>query len=199
MSFSFLDPSHLIETLGYIGIFCIVLAESGIFIGFFLPGDSLLLTAGLLASQDILSLPLLLLIIPIGAVIGDSVGYYFGRWIGPRIFTREDSFFFNKKHIERSRQFYEKYGPRAIVLARFMPVVRTFIPILAGVAQMHYRTFLTYNIVGGVLWSVTFVLLGYFLGRAIPDIETYIVPLIAAVVIISFLPVVHEWWKNRSR
>jgi membrane-associated protein len=193
-----LDPLHLIQALGYLGIFCIILAESGILIGFFLPGDSLLLTAGLLASEGLLSLPLLLILIPVAAILGDSVGYWFGTYIGPRLFTKEDSFIFNKRHIDRSRAFYEKYGARALVMARFMPVVRTFIPILAGVASMKYRKFLVYNAVGGFLWSVAFVLLGYFLGRAIPNIEHYILPIVLAVVVISFLPVAIEWWRNRK-
>jgi membrane-associated protein len=193
-----LDPLHLIELLGYFGIFCVIFAESGVLIGFFLPGDSLLLTAGLLASQGILSLPLLLLIIPVAAILGDSVGYWFGTYIGPRIFIKEDSFLFNKKHIQRSREFYDRYGTRALVLARFMPVVRTFIPILAGVASMAYKKFLIYNALGGFLWGVVFVLLGYFLGKAVPDIDHYILPLVAVVVVVSFLPVAREWWKNRK-
>jgi membrane-associated protein len=186
-----LDPLHLIQALGYLGIFCIILAESGILIGFFLPGDSLLLTAGLLASEGLLSLPLLLILIPVAAILGDSVGYWFGTYIGPRLFTKEDSFIFNKRHIDRSRAFYEKYGARALVMARFMPVVRTFIPILAGVASMKYRKFLVYNAVGGFLWSVAFVLLGYFLGRAIPNIEHYILPIVLAVVVFFFVPLAH--------
>ena len=197
MPFLHLDPLALIQALGYIGIFSIVLAESGILIGFFLPGDSLLLTAGLLASQDVLSLPWLLVIIPIAAIAGDSIGYWFGTFIGPRIFTREDSFFFNKGHVERASAFYKKHGPKALVLARFLPVIRTFIPILAGVGRMDYNKFLVYNAVGGILWSVVFVLLGYFLGRVVPNIEHYIVPIIATVIILSLIPTVIEWRRNR--
>lgn len=197
MSFLHLDPLQLIEALGYFGIFCIVLAESGVLVGFFLPGDSLLLTAGLLASQGILSLPFLLMIIPVAAIAGDSIGYWFGTFIGPRIFTRDDSFFFNKAHIERSREFYERYGAKAVVLARFMPIIRTFIPILAGVGRMQYNKFLAYNAIGGLLWGVVFVLLGYFLGRTVPNIDHYILPIIAAVVIISLIPTIVEWRRNR--
>ncbi len=191
------DPLEIIQTLGYLGIFIIILAESGVFIGFFLPGDSLLLTAGLLATQGALSIWLLLVIIPIAAIIGDSIGYSFGRYIGPRLFTKEDSFFFNKKHIARSREFYEKYGARAILLARFMPIVRTFVPIIAGVGQMKYRTFLTYNAVGGFLWADLFLLAGYFLGRAIPNLEDYILPIVIVVIVVSFIPIVLEWRKNK--
>ncbi|MEI6864047.1 MAG: VTT domain-containing protein [Candidatus Adlerbacteria bacterium] len=199
MTLFHLDPLQIITTLGYVGIFCIVLAESGVLIGFFLPGDSLLLTAGLLASQGVLSLPALLLIIPVAAILGDSVGYSFGRFIGPRLFTKKDSFLFNQKHITRSQEFYERYGTRALVLARFMPVVRTFVPIVAGVGRMHYRKFLAYNAIGGFLWGTVFTLLGYFLGKAVPNIENYILPIVVAVVFISLLPVVHEWWKSRKK
>lgn len=192
-----LDPIHLIQTLGYLGIFCIVLAESGVFVGFFLPGDSLLLTAGLLATQGALNLPFLLLLVPVAAILGDSIGYSFGRYVGPRLFTRTDSFFLNKRHIARSREFYERYGSRAIVLARFMPVVRTFVPIIAGIGEMRYRKFLSYNALGGFLWGDLFLLIGYSLGKTVPDIERYILPIIAIVVVISFLPVAIEWWRNR--
>ncbi len=198
MNFPHIDPLEIIHALGYMGIFIIVLVESGVFVGFFLPGDSLLLTAGLLATQGALSLPILLVIVPIAAIVGDSIGYSFGRYIGPRLFTKEDSFFFNKKHIQRSRDFYEKYGPRAIVLARFIPVVRTFVPIIAGVGEMKYKTFLFYNIFGGVLWSATFLLAGYFLGKAIPNLDHYILPIVAVVILVSFMPVVWEWWKSRK-
>lgn len=197
MSFLHIDPLHIIETLGYIGIFCIVLAESGIFIGFFLPGDSLLLTAGLLATQGVLSIWWLLIIVPIAAILGDSVGYSFGRYIGPRLFTKEDSFWFNKKHIQKSRDFYEKHGARAVVIARFIPIVRTFVPIIAGVGEMKYSKFLAYNIIGGFLWADVFLIAGYFLGRAIPNLEQYIVPIVAVVIIVSFLPVIWEWRKSK--
>src|SRR3989338_1983266 len=136
-----LDPSFLIQTLGLVGVFAIVFAESGLFFGFFLPGDSLLFTAGILASQGHFNVVLLWLGCMLCAIFGDSVGYAFGKKVGPKIFYREDSFFFHKKHIERTRAFFEKYGKKTIVLARFVPIVRTFAPILAGVGQMEYRTF----------------------------------------------------------
>lgn len=148
-----LDPVVLIQSLGYVGLFSIVFAESGLFFGFFLPGDSLLFSAGLLASQDILDIYLLLIILPIAAITGDNVGYWFGAKVGPAIFTREDSLFFHKKHVERTHQFYEKYGAKAIILARFVPIVRTFTPILAGVGTMEYGKFLRFNMIGGFLWS----------------------------------------------
>src|SRR3569623_2096941 len=153
MHLPFLDPLALIAAAGYIGLFAIVLAESGLFFGFFFPGDSLLFSAGLLASQHVLYLPILLAIVPIAAIAGDSIGYAFGKWVGPRLFVKEDSLFFSKHHVRRAEMFYEKYGPRAIILARFVPVVRTFVPIVAGVGQMPYKTFLMFNVVGGVLWG----------------------------------------------
>ncbi len=192
-----LDPSALIAGLGYIGLFAIVFAESGLFFGFFLPGDSLLFTAGLLASADILNIWMLVLLIPIAAILGDQIGYWFGSWIGPRIFKKEDSFLFNKAHVARAEKFYEKHGPKAIVLARFVPIVRTFVPILAGVAHMNYRTFVTYNIVGGLLWGVGVTLLGYFLGQIFPHAEEYLLPIVAAIVLMSLIPIVREWWMSR--
>ena len=197
MSIFHIDPLQIIEALGYLGIFLIIFAESGVFIGFFLPGDSLLLTAGLLATQGTLSIWLLLVIVPIAAILGDTVGYSFGRYIGPRLFTKEDSFFFNKNHIQRSREFYEKYGPRAILLARFMPIIRTFVPIIAGVGQMKYPKFVAYNAVGGFLWADLFLLAGFFLGRAIPDLENYILPIVVVVIVVSFIPIVLEWRKSK--
>ena len=194
-----LDPSFLIQTLGLVGVFAIVFAESGLFFGFFLPGDSLLFTAGILASQGHFNVVLLWLGCMLCAILGDSVGYAFGKKVGPKIFYREDSFFFHKKHIERTRAFYEKYGKKTIVLARFVPIVRTFAPILAGVGQMEYRTFLSYNIIGGVLWSTLLIFLGYGLGSAIPSIDRYLLPMVLAIIVISFLPLLREWIKHRNR
>jgi membrane-associated protein len=197
MHLSFFDPLALIAAAGYLGLFFIVLAESGLFFGFFFPGDSLLFTAGLLASQHLLYLPLLLAIVPIAAIAGDSVGYAFGKWVGPRIFVREDSLFFSKHHIKRAEVFYEKYGPRAVILARFVPVVRTFVPIVAGVVGMKYRTFLSYNIIGGLLWGVGVVLLGYFLGGAFPQTQAYLTPIIIVIILVSFVPLLLEWLAYR--
>lgn len=192
------DIIQLIQAFGYMGVLGIVFAESGLLLGFFLPGDSLLFAAGLLASQGLLNIWVLIIFIPIAAILGDSFGYWFGSKIGPRIFTRENSFFFHKKHVERTRAFYAKYGNKAIVLSRFIPVVRTFTPILAGVGQMPYKTFLAYNILGGVLWGVGMTLVGYFLGNLIPNIDQYILPIVIVIIIISFSPIVHEVIKHRK-
>jgi membrane-associated protein len=182
------DLPKLIETVGYIGLFIIVFAESGLLIGFFLPGDSLLFTAGFLASQGILSLPILLVSCFVAAVLGDNVGYAFGHKIGKRIFKKEDSLLFHKDHITRAQRFYEQHGPKTIVLARFLPVIRTFAPIVAGVGSMQYRTFMTYNLVGGAFWAVGLTLSGYFLGYLIPDIDAYLIPIILIIIVLSVLP-----------
>lgn len=183
-----LDLTLLIKTVGYIGLFGIVFAESGLFIGFFLPGDSLLFTAGFLASGGFLNIWILAPMVFIAAVLGDNVGYAFGKRVGPAIFRKEDSFFFNKDHLERARGFYQKHGGRTLILARFLPVIRTFAPILAGVGEMHYRTFLFYNIAGGALWSLGLSLLGYYLGSLFPDVDRYLLPIVFGIIILSILP-----------
>ncbi len=187
-----MDLVALIKTIGYIGVFAIVYAESGLFIGFFLPGDSLLFTAGFLASQNILSLPVLVVGCFVAAVLGDSTGYAFGRRVGRRLFQKEDSLFFHKKNVLRAQSFYEKYGAKTIVLARFVPIVRTFAPIVAGIGEMRYRTFVIFNVFGGLLWAVGVTLAGYFLGNLIPDVDKYLLPIIFLIVVVSVLPgVVH--------
>jgi len=194
------DLVALVKAAGYLGLFGIVFAESGLLIGFFLPGDSLLFTAGILASQGYGQIVLVIAACFLGAVLGDSVGYAFGRRVGPAIFRRNDSIVFNKDHIERARAFYAKYGAKTIVLARFIPVVRTFAPVLAGVGEMPYTTFLTYNIAGGLLWGVGMPLLGYYLGSAIPDIDRYLVPGVIVIVILSVIPpALHFYRDYRAR
>ncbi len=194
-----IDPSHLLETFGALGLFTIVFAESGLFFGFFLPGDSLLVTAGLLSSQDKLGLsfPLIALGCFVAAVAGDQVGYGFGSRVGPALFRRPDSRFFKHDHLERANVFFERYGAKTIVLARFVPIVRTFAPIVAGAGRMSYRTFVTYNVVGGLLWGVGVTTLGYTLGRTVPHVDKYLLPIIAAVVIASLIPIAIEAWRAR--
>ncbi|HVU06466.1 MAG TPA: VTT domain-containing protein [Candidatus Paceibacterota bacterium] len=193
----YLEPQHLITAVGLIGIFAVVFAESGLFFGFFLPGDSLLFTAGLFASQGHFSIVWLVIGCALAAVIGDNVGYAFGRRTGPALFSREDSFFFHKKHVERSRKFYEEHGPKAIVLARFVPVVRTFAPIVAGIGTMRYGTFVTFNIIGGTLWVLLLTLFGYFLGIAYPPAENYLEYIILGIILVSLIPVAVEWLRGR--
>lgn len=192
-----IDLLSFIKAVGYLGLFGVVFAESGLFFGFFFPGDSLLFAAGLLASEGFLNIWILAPLLVVAAVFGDSAGYWFGAKVGPKIFTREDSFFFHKNHVERARVFYENYGPRAILIARFVPIVRTFVPILAGVGSMRYRLFLAYNIVGGILWGAGVSFLGYFLGTAVPGIAEYVSIIAIAIIIISFAPIVVEIVKNR--
>mgnify|MGYP001616296799 FL=1 len=190
------DLVGLIKTTGYLGLFGIVFAESGLLIGFFLPGDSLLFTAGFLASQGFLDIGWLMAVTFLGAVLGDSFGYAFGRKVGYKIFKREDSFLFHRDHLERAQKFYQTHGGKTIIMARFLPVVRTFAPILAGVGKMRYLTFLFFNIIGGFLWAVGLSWLGYYLGSVIPNIDKYLVPLILFIIIGSMLPSIIHILKN---
>ena len=202
------DLQDLIIAFGYSLVFGFVFAESGLLIGFFLPGDSLLFTAGFLASQPHLfekvgATGLNIVILSVGsficAVLGDSVGYSFGYRVGRRLFQREDSIWFHKKHLERAQAFYERHGGKAIVLARFLPVVRTFAPIVAGVGAMRYPRFLVYNVLGGLLWGVGVTVAGYYFGRLLPpeQVDRYLLPVIALIIIASILPsVIHVWRES---
>lgn len=189
---------ELIRWGGYMVLIFIVFAETGLLVGFFLPGDSLLVTAGLIAAIDQqLDIRMLVLTLSASAIVGDSVGYAIGYYAGPRIFNREDSIFFHRQHAERARHFYEKYGPKTIVLARFIPIIRTFAPTVAGVARMEYKKFLFYNIAGGIGWVTSMTLTGYFLARSIPNIEKKIHWIILIVIILSFVPILKEWLHSR--
>lgn len=193
------DLISLIKGVGYIGIFAIVFAESGLFLGFFLPGDSLLFTAGFLASQGFLDIWILCIGVFIAAVLGDSVGYMFGKRVGPRIFQQEDSLFFNKENLHRAARFYERHGGKAIILARFMPVIRTFAPIMAGVGAMQYSKFLFFNIVGGIVWGIGISLAGYYLGSVIPDVDRYLIPIILGIIMVSILPGVIHLLRDKNQ
>ncbi|HEY9481078.1 MAG TPA: VTT domain-containing protein [Candidatus Paceibacterota bacterium] len=195
----FLDPQNLIHAAGLIGVMAVIFAESGLFFGFFLPGDSLLFTAGLLASQGYLNIIFLVLGCIVAAIAGDSVGYAFGRKVGPKLFTREDSLLFKKKHVARAEAFYKRYGAKTIFLARFVPVVRTFAPIIAGIGSMPYRTFARWNVLGGLAWAALVPLSGYFLGAAFPKISEYLDIVIIGIILLSFVPIVIEWAKERKR
>ena len=190
-----MHPEHLIEAFGTLGLFAIVFAESGLLFGFFLPGDSLLFTAGLLASQGALNFPVIVVGCAVAAIAGDQVGYLIGRKAGPALFRRPDSRFFHKKNVERAKAYFDKNGPRTIILARFIPVIRTFTPVVAGVGQMDYRKFVTYNVVGGILWGSGVTTAGYVLGESIPDIDRYLLPIIGVIVMVSFIPVFLEVFK----
>ena len=181
-------------------IFMIIFAESGLFFGFFLPGDSLLFSAGFLASQGVMNIVVLCIGSFICAVLCDSVGYWFGQKYGKSIFKSEDSWLFNKAHIVRAEKFYEKHGKKTIIIARFVPAVRTFAPIVAGIGNMHYDTFIKYNIVGGFLWTFGMTLGGYFLGNLLPadKVEKYLLAIIAAIILISVLPAVYHFLEERK-
>ncbi|HKY77706.1 MAG TPA: VTT domain-containing protein [Acidimicrobiia bacterium] len=192
------DLESTLQTIGLIGLFAIVFAESGLFFGFFLPGDSLLFTAGLLSSQGHLApLPVILVGCFVAAVAGDQVGYLFGARVGPSLFRRPDSRIFKQEYVEKARAFFERHGSKTIVLARFVPIVRTFAPILAGVGNMQYRTFVTFNLIGGLLWAVGVTTLGYVLGETAPWVEDYLLLVIIVIVLLSVLPVAIELLRSR--
>jgi membrane-associated protein len=204
-----LNPKNIIEflttkglLLTYAGLVFIIFAETGLAVGFFLPGDSLLVVAGLFASAGKLNIFFLLISLFIAAVVGDAVGYYSGLKLGPRVFTRQKSLFFRPSHLEKAHAFYEKYGGKTIIIARFVPIVRTFAPIVAGAAQMPYRQFVVYNVVGGFLWVFSMLLAGYFLGSVVEsafgiNLEDHIEKVVVVVVFLSLLPPVFEYIKSR--
>ncbi len=193
-----IDLVELIRTVGYVGIIGIIFAESGLFFGFFLPGDSLLLVAGVLAFKGELSLAVLLLALPPAAILGDNVGYWFGKKVGPPIFSRENSLLFRRKNLIAAKAFYEKHGGKTIILARFMPFIRTFAPIVAGAAEMQYSRFFFFNVIGGVLWAIGVTLAGYFLGQSIPPdvLDRYLLLILLAVIFLSALPAMIHAWKE---
>jgi membrane-associated protein len=194
----FFNPASLIETVGLFGIVAIIFAESGLFFGFFFPGDSLLFTAGVFAAAGYLPVVPLVILSFIAAVLGDAVGYWFGRKFGENFFKREDSLFFKKSYLDKTTAFYAKHGRKTIVLARFIPIVRTFAPILAGVGGMRYRDFLSYNIIGALIWVAGFTLPGYFLGQFIPNVEKYLFWFVGVIIIFSFYPLLLQYARRGS-
>lgn len=195
-----LDPDFLIDKFGVLGVLVIVFAESGLLIGFFLPGDSLLFTTGLLITSDVLDFPLWLMcvLIAVAAIVGDQVGYLFGRKVGPSLFNRPDSKLFKQENVQKAHEFFEKHGPKSLVLARFVPIVRTFTPIIAGVSRMNYRQFVVFNVIGGILWGVGVTLLGAALGQ-IDFVHKNIEAILIGIVLLSVLPIVIEYLRARSR
>lgn len=186
------DLSSLIQTVGYLGVFAIVFLESGMMVGFFFPGDSLLFTAGFLASQNILDIKVLIIGCFIAAVAGDSLGYYLGKKFGRKLFNKDKSIWFHKDHLQRAQNFYDKHGGKTIILARFIPVIRAFAPVVAGVGMMKYKRFVAFNLIGGVLWAIIIPLLGYYLSSFIPDVDKYLLPIVGLIIIASVLPAVHH-------
>lgn len=196
----FLYDVHGLIQWGGLGLVCaIVFVETGLFMGFFLPGDSLLVSAGIFARTGLLPLGWLVPLACLSAIVGDQVGYAIGYRTGQALFTRDDSLLFKKKHVERTQRFYERYGAKTIVLARFVPIVRTFAPVVAGVGAMRYRRFTAYNVLGGVLWVLCTALGGYWLASLVPDIEKKIHAVIAVVIVLSVLPGVFEILRERRR
>ncbi|MFI1103740.1 DedA family protein [Streptomyces melanogenes] len=197
---SWLDPDQLLSSFGLAGLLVIVFAESGLLIGFFLPGDSLLFTCGLLVTSGKIDHPLWLVCVAVvaAAVVGDQVGYLFGRKVGPSLFNRPDSRLFKQENVEKAHDFFEKYGPKSLVLARFVPIVRTFTPIIAGVSRMNYRSFITYNVIGGTLWGAGVTLLGAALGN-VEFVHKNIELMLVAIVLVSVVPIAIEFLRARSK
>lgn len=183
-----LDLAEVLKTVGYIGLFLIVFAESGLLVGIMLPGDSLLFTAGFLASEGYFHITVLVLICVLAAICGDAAGYWFGRRVGRRLYERPDSRIFKRRHLEAAEAFYARHGGKTIILARFTPIVRTMAPIVAGASAMPYRRFATFNIVGGVLWGAGVTLGGFLLGSTIPDPDKYLLPVVALIIVLSAAP-----------
>ena len=193
------DVKGLIQAFGYIGLSIIVFTETGLMIGFFLPGDSLLVTAGLFAAKGDLNIVYLNLLLMTCAVLGDATGYYIGKRLGPALFRKEDSFFFKKKHLIATHEFYERHGGKTIIIARFVPIVRTFAPVVAGMANMSYRRFAMFNIIGGIGWVFSMTMIGYLLVTLFPATEQHIEKVIIIVIFLSLLPGVIEWLRARTR
>lgn len=192
------DLKALIQTIGYLGIFAMVFLESGMMFGFFFPGDSLLFTAGFLASQGFFDITTLIIGCFAMAVAGDSAGFYIGHKFGRQLFKKEDSIFFHKDHLTRAEQFYQKHGGKTIILARFMPVIRAFAPVAAGIGSMNYPTFLFYNLFGGILWAIGINLAGFYLGSIIPDVDKYLLPILALIILASISPGIYHAVKDEK-
>lgn len=188
---------ELIRLVGFYGLIVIVFAETGLLIGFFLPGDSLLITAGLFAARGDFDIVTLNIVLILAAIAGDATGYAIGKRAGKSLYSRPDSFFFRKEHLRITKAFYDKHGGKTIIFARFMPIVRTFAPVVAGVAEMGYARFAAYNVIGGILWVTSCTLGGYMLGALIPDIESRIHLIVGVVIIISLLPPAIAWLRSR--
>jgi membrane-associated protein len=194
---SIYDVEGIIRTGGPLLVCIIVFIETGFFVGFFLPGDSLLVTAGVFSAAGVIPLKWILLPVMLCAIVGDQIGYWIGRGAGVAIYKREDSFFFKRRHLQRAHDFYEKYGGKTIILARFIPIIRTFCPPVAGAAHMSYPRYLTYDIFGGIFWVGTMILGGFFLGRTIPNISQRIHYLILVVIFLSLLPAIISILRSR--
>jgi len=192
---------ELVRVGGYVGLTAIIFAETGLLVGFFLPGDSLIVTAGLLSAQPQFGLNVYMLgvLLTLAAIIGNTVGYAIGRATGPRLFTRDDSLLFKKKHLYRAQDFYQKHGGKTLILARFMPIVRTFVPVVAGLANMPLKAYTAYNVLGAVAWIWSMLFIGHFLGRVVPGIDKHIEPMILVIIALSLLPALISWRRERAK
>jgi len=192
---------ELVRVGGYVGLTAIIFAETGLLVGFFLPGDSLIVTAGLLSAQPQFGLNVYLLgvLLTLAAIIGNTVGYAIGHATGPRLFTRDDSLLFKKRHLYRAQDFYQKHGGKTLIIARFMPIVRTFVPVVAGLANMPLKTYTAYNVLGAVAWIWSMLFIGHFLGRVVPGIDKHIEPMILVIIALSFLPALISWRRERAK
>src|SRR3989338_8895105 len=188
----------LVQYFGYPGVFLTIFLGPGLPIGFFLPGASMLFTAGLLASKGFFNPWILIPLVAVAAMLGDNVGYWFGAKVGIRLFLKPDSRFFKHEHLKRAQLFYEKYGPQTILLARFVPIVRTFAPIVAGVAGMNYRLFFIFNVIGALLWGAGVTFLGYYLGDRFPFVEENFTLIVLLIIFISSIPLFREFWRARK-
>ena len=186
---------------GYVGLTAIIFAETGLLVGFFLPGDSLIVTAGLLSAQPQFGLNVYVLgvLLTLAAIIGNTVGYAIGRATGPRLFTRDDSLLFKKKHLYRAHDFYQKHGGKTLIIARFMPIVRTFVPVVAGLGNMPLKAYTAYNVLGAVAWIWSMLFIGHFLGRVVPGIDKHIEPMILVIIALSLLPGFIAWRREKSK
>jgi membrane-associated protein len=196
---SLLDPTYLVKTFGYIGLFTVIFLESGIVFGFFLPGDSLLFAAGLLAAKGSLNIFAVIFIAFIAAVLGNNAGYYTGKKFGASVFKREPSWFLSKERVEQAHRFFDKYGGKSLLLARFIPAARTLVPIFAGIGRMDYRHFFTFNALGGLFWAILMPTLGYTLGKSVPSVDKYILPIIFIIIVLSVAPVTIHYLMHKEK
>lgn len=197
--FQYLDISQWVSAIGYFGLFAIIFIETGMFFGFFLPGDSLVIASGFLASQGVLNIWILVPLFILTATLGYAVAYWFGKSLGTWLLRRKDGFFFRKRYIEEARSFYRRHGPLALVVGRLLPIIRTFVPIAAGLAAMPYKSYMLWNVVGAFIWGGLLCVLGYVLGKLIPNAEHYILPIVILIIIASLLPAMWHIFKKRRR
>ena len=193
------DLEALVVAIGYTGLFAIVFAETGLLVGFFLPGDTLLITTGMVAQRGVLDIWILIPLLIVAAVMGDAAGYQIGKHSGPRIFNREDSRLFHRRHLERARDFYDRHGGKTIVLARFLAIIRTFAPTVAGATGMPYRKFVAFNVVGGASWVTSMLVIGYVFGKAVPNLEVFFLGVVGFFFVVSILPGAIHFWNERRR